>query len=293
MKYGLNLSFAVKRWLEPEILAKMCKEDFDVDVVQFTWDLIDPWWPEKYRDPMVLAYKEAFANNNVVIESSFGGLASYSFAHFLAPDKNQRLAALEFFKRAVDMTALMGVKIIGSPIGGMSNLEANNPDLRQKRYDDALELLLELANYAKTKGIEKFLIEPTPLVTEFPHSPKVSKKLVDDLNKTSAIPFELIVDWGHATMKPILKEDANMEKWLIECQGNVGGIHLQQTDGIYDRHWDFTQDGIITKELIEEVATNSNTSDLVQFLEFVYAFEETDEIVYEGVKKSLDYLRGE
>ncbi|CAM3645820.1 sugar phosphate isomerase/epimerase [Erysipelothrix urinaevulpis] len=293
MKYGLNLSFAVKRWLEPEILAAMCKDDFNVDVVQFTWDLIDPWWPEKYRDPMVLKYKEAFEKNNVKIESSFGGLASYSFAHFLAPDENQRLAALEFFKRAVDMTRLMGVDVIGSPIGGMSNFESNDPKLRQLRYDEALKLLLDLAEYAHAKGIKKFLIEPTPLLTEFPHSPKVSNKLVDDLNETSPIPFELIVDWGHAIMEPILKEEADMEKWLIDCKGNVGGVHLQQTDGIYDRHWDFTKEGIITRELVEEVANNSNTSDLVQFLEFVYAFEETDEVVYEGVKKSLAYLRGE
>ena len=29
MKLGLNLSFAVKRWLDPVELAKMIKEDFE------------------------------------------------------------------------------------------------------------------------------------------------------------------------------------------------------------------------------------------------------------------------
>ena len=53
MKLGLNLSFAVKRWLDPVELAKMIKEDFGVDHVQFTWDLIDPWWPQAQRDVMV------------------------------------------------------------------------------------------------------------------------------------------------------------------------------------------------------------------------------------------------
>ena len=31
MKLGLNLSFAVKRWMDPLKLAKMVKEDFGVD----------------------------------------------------------------------------------------------------------------------------------------------------------------------------------------------------------------------------------------------------------------------
>ena len=45
MKLGMNLSFAVKRWLEPVQLANMIKNDFGLEHVQFTWDLIDPWWP--------------------------------------------------------------------------------------------------------------------------------------------------------------------------------------------------------------------------------------------------------
>ena len=45
MVLGLNLSFAVKRWMKPAQLAAMCKHDFGVEHVQFTWDLIDPWWP--------------------------------------------------------------------------------------------------------------------------------------------------------------------------------------------------------------------------------------------------------
>ena len=115
MKLGLNLSFAVKRWLDPDQLAKMIKQDFGTDHVQFTWDLIDPWWPEEYRDVMVRRYKEAFADAGVEIDATFGGLASYSYAHLLAPAKEQREAALVFFKRAIDLTVDMGCPVMGTP----------------------------------------------------------------------------------------------------------------------------------------------------------------------------------
>ena len=36
MNFGLNLSFAVKRWLDPVRLADMIKNDFNVEHVQFT-----------------------------------------------------------------------------------------------------------------------------------------------------------------------------------------------------------------------------------------------------------------
>lgn len=98
MKLGLNLSFAVKRWIEPERLAKLIKDDFGVEHIQFTWDLIDPWWPEKQRKIMAQEYKTAFENAGITVDATFGGLASYTYAHLLAPSKRQREIAFSFLK---------------------------------------------------------------------------------------------------------------------------------------------------------------------------------------------------
>ena len=112
MKLGLNLSFAVKRWLDPVELAKMIKEDFGVDHVQFTWDLIDPWWPQAQRDVMVYQYKDAFADTGITIDATFGGLASYSYAHLLAPTKVQRDIAFTFFNKCL----LAAFNIVLAPV---------------------------------------------------------------------------------------------------------------------------------------------------------------------------------
>ena len=52
MKIGLNLSFAVKRWLEPEYVAKMLRQDLGAKYIQFSWDIVDPWWPSVSRDTL-------------------------------------------------------------------------------------------------------------------------------------------------------------------------------------------------------------------------------------------------
>lgn len=293
MKLGLHLSFAVKRWLEPKQLAMMIKNDFGVDHIQFSWDLIDPWWPQEQRDVMVAQYKEAFAKAGVEIDATFGGMASYTFAHLLAPEKAQRDAAFIFFKRAIDLSVELGAKVMGTPVGGMTYNDARDPQKRQERYEDMLDYLRKLAEYGKSKGLEEIHIEATPLITEFPHSPDVSIKMMQDLEGT-AIPIKLLIDWGHALYKPLLKEEADIELWFNKCAPYIGSIHLQQTDGLWDRHWDFTHEGgIITPELIKRATENAGLDNITQYLEVVTIFEDDDDAVYAGMKKTMDYLHSE
>jgi len=292
MKLGLNLSFAVKRWMKPDQLAKMCKEDFNVEHVQFTWDLIDPWWPDTLRDQMAAEYKTAFENEGVQIDAGFAGLAAYSYANLLAPSAIQREIALTYFKRAVDLTVKMGSPILGSPVGGMNYDDARNPGKRSELYKIMLDSLRQLAAYGKEKGLQEIHIEATPLWTEFPHSPEVSVQMMKDLADT-AIPVKLLIDWGHALYKPLLKEAADMELWLKECAPYVGSIHLQQTDGLADRHWDFTKEGIVTPEYIKRAISVSGLEEIPQYLEVVTIFEEEDDAVYEGIKKTMEYLQHE
>lgn len=293
MKLGLNLSFAVKRWMEPDKIAAMVKDDFGVEHIQFTWDLIDPWWPEVQRDILAEQYKKAFEKAGVIIDGTFGGLAAYSFANLLAPSKEQREVAVIFFKRAIDLTAKMGAKVMGTPVGGMSYDDARNEERREELYQDMLNSLRELAEYGKEKGIESIEIEATPLATEFPHSPEVAIKMMQDL-EGSAIPIKLLVDWGHALFKPLLNEEADIELWFNKCAPYMGSIHLQQTDGQWDRHWDFTHEGgIVTPELIKKATANAGLDDMIQYLEVVTIFEDDDDHVYEGMKKTMDYLHKE
>lgn len=290
MKLGLNLSFATKRWTEPEQLAKMCKEDFGVENIQFTWDLIDPWWPEENRDVLIEEYKNAFQKNGLSIDATFGGLASYSYSQLLAPSENQREISYEFFKRAIDLTVLMGADVMGTPVGGMSYNDARNEERRKELYNIMIDYIRKLASYGKQKGLKEIHIESVPLATEFPSDYKECIQMMQDLEGTTDIPVKLLLDWGHVLYKPLFKEEADIELWFNECAPYIGSIHLQQTDGMLDRHWDFTKEGIVTPELIKRVTKNAGLDDVVQYLEVVSIFEDRDENVYEGMKKTMDYL---
>lgn len=290
MKLGLNLSFAVKRWMEPEQLAEFCAKELRLRHIQFTWDLIDPWWPEKSRRNLAVKFQRAFEKEELMLESSFGGIASYTYGQLLAPDKEQREVSFLFFKRAIDLTEELGASVMGTPVGGLSVSDARNPRRRQYLYEAMLEDMRRLAEYGKEHGLKELHVEPSPVFGEIPYNIRQSLDLMEKLSET-AIPIKLLIDWGHALYKPLLKEEADIRLWFEKCGKYIGSMHLQQTDGMGDRHWDFTKKGIVTPDLILQATKEAGLDQIPQYLEIVTAFEEEDESICRRMKETVSYLK--
>lgn len=290
MKLGLNLSFAVKRWMEPEQLAEFCAKELRLRHIQFTWDLIDPWWPEKSRRNLAVKFQRAFEKEELMLESSFGGIASYTYGQLLAPDKEQREVSFLFFKRAIDLTEELGASVMGTPVGGLSVSDARNPRRRQYLYEAMLEDMRRLAEYGKEHGLKELHVEPSPVFGEIPYNIRQSLDLMEKLSET-AIPIKLLIDWGHALYRPLLKEEADIRLWFEKCGKYIGSMHLQQTDGMGDRHWDFTKKGIVTPDLILQATKEAGLDQIPQYLEIVTAFEEEDESICRRMKETVSYLK--
>ena len=209
MKIALNLSFAVKRWMKPDQLAAMIRDDFNIDVVQFSWDFIDPWWPVELRREMAQQWRAAFEAKGIRIASTFGGNAAYTFAHLLAPLKAQREAEYLYFQRAIDLTRELGCDVMGTPVGAFTYDDARDERSRERLYREMLDYLRKLAEYGKEQGLKEIHIEPCPVFAEFPYNIKDSLRLMQDLEE-SAIPFRLLVDWGHALYRPLLGDEADI-----------------------------------------------------------------------------------
>jgi D-erythrulose 1-phosphate 3-epimerase len=70
-------------------------------------------------------------------------------------------------------------------------------------------------------------------------------------------------------------------------------VHLQQTDGLYDRHWPFTarfnEQGIIDPQRIVDVVREFDRDDIELMLEPMHAFEATDQQVVEDLAESVSF----
>lgn len=288
MELGINLSFAVKRWTSPESLADMCAS-LGPTKFQISLDQIDPWWPEQYRDAIAAKWLEAFGDRGLQIVSVFGGMAGYSFPQNLAPMPEQRAASMEYFKRALDTTRALGAVVYGSPVGGMDVVDFGDEAKRSERYAELIERYRELAAYGASIGIEEIMIEPTPIEKEFLYTPEACLKFLDDLGET-AIPVRYLVDWGHALCEPWSARNSMLE-WCQKLGEALGGLHIQQTDGKFDRHWAFDQPGLVTRELVDEVVATCGLDDMVQYLEVMPAYESPDDQVLESVKATVAFFQ--
>ncbi len=287
--FGLNTSFAIKRWPEPERWAALVRE-LEVKTVQFSFDLLDPYWPATLSGPLTRRILRACETEGLTLDSAFLGLAAYSYNGLLHPDRAARDEAEAWLKRAAILGADMGARAVGGPLGGVPVGSQVTAALK----DEVAERLHRLAEYAGTAGLTAILVEPTPLAREWPSTVNQLSDLLDRTSGT-AVPLRIVLDLGHVLYPP-LYGDAGLGPWLIAAGSRLHGLHLQQTDGQADRHWNFTQPGIVDLRKVRSELERHGLSDRPAVLEVFYAFEQDDAQVWkdlrDGVQSAQSQWRG-
>ncbi len=293
MRLGTNLSFAVKRWVEPESWARVVRHELGLDLVQFSFDIVDPWWPQDLRTPLAASIRKAAAAEGITLHSAFVGLAHYTYNQLLHPFEEGRQAALHWYRNAIDLASELEVEAVGGPAGALSADQAVDPALVERRYRMLLDDLVRLSEYARAHGLKALLLEPTPLRREFPNTIAMAVQMQEDLAGRTAVPIQWCFDWGHAIYRPLYGEAANDTlAWLTALRDHIGQIQLQQSDGELDRHWGFThEDGIVDPVRVAGEIRQAGLDHVPLFIEVFYPFEWRNDQVLADMKTTVAVLQ--
>jgi sugar phosphate isomerase/epimerase len=207
-----------------------------------------------------------------------------------------RESALEWYRRALTIASELGARQVGGHLGAMTSRDYG--DARRRRYmvSRLAEQIKRLTERAKQLRLATLLWEPMPTPREPPSSVNEAKALLSRVNRTAQIPVKLCVDVGHAC-NPLMKSTDNSDPyyWLRELGAESPCVHLQQTDGIADRHWTFTSAfnkvGIIRPEKVVSALDESGAKEVYLFLESIPAFEQPDKEVLRDVGESVRYWK--
>jgi sugar phosphate isomerase/epimerase len=291
MDLGINLCFALKRWPEPERWAAIVDEELGLHSVQFTMDLIDPWWPEQQRATMASAAKAAAADRGITIHSAQIGLAGYSYNGLLHPDPAARVIARDWWSRSIELAAELGAGAAGGPLGAMSVSDALRPARREPLYAELLEHVHHLAEQARRHGLSGLLVEPTPLPREIPSTIAQTEQLLADCAGT-AVPLQLVIDVGHALYRPLYGDDVTLEQWLRALAPHVGALHLQNHDFRSDAHmgWPDPRGSYEPQQLFRDAAA-CGLGEVPVFLEVFCPFEQDDAEVLALIESSVAACR--
>ena len=293
MRLGTNLSFSVKRWVEPESWARVVRQDLDLDLAQFSFDIVDPWWPQELRSSLAGRIRKAVDAEGLTLHSAFVGLSHYTYNQLLHPLEEGRKAAMQWYRNAIDFAGELEVEAMGGPAGALSADEALVAERVDARYAMLLDSLSELSEHAQKRGLKALLIEPTPLEREFPWTIEMALKMQQDLKGRTAVPIQWCFDWGHAIYEPLYGEKAkDTLSWLKRLAPDINQIQLQQSDGRLDRHWSFAYaDGIVDPARVISEIRQAGLEHLPVFLEVFYPFEWTNEQVMDDMKATIAILK--
>ena len=292
MKFGINLSFAVKRWPEPTEWARLVRETLGLSHVQFTYDLLDPWSPEPMRRAMAAQVRQAAEDFGITIESAFSGLANYCYDGLLHPDSAGRRISVEWWKRAFDLAAELGAEASGGPVGAMSVAAAADPERREQLYRGLLDSMEELSQAAAAAGLKCFLVECTPLAREVPYTVEQANKFMSDLKGRCQVPVQFLVDVGHALYQPLYGSNARMVDWLRGLGKFIGAFHLQNTDFQSDSHWGWPDNrGFFDVGAFSKEVCDAGLEHVPAHLEVFYPFELADDTVLANIKSSVLHCR--
>jgi sugar phosphate isomerase/epimerase len=293
MNFGINLSFAVKRWPEPPVWARFVRERLKLDRIQFTYDLLDPWSPEPMNHTMAAEVRKSAADWGITVESAFSGLANYCYDGLLHPSPEGRRISVEWWKRAFAIAAEVGAEASGGPVGGMSVADASQDEKREQRYQNLLDSLEELSHVAAAAGLKRFLVECTPLAREIPYTVEQANRLTNDLEKRRCgVAMQLLIDVGHALYQPLYGPQANMKHWLQGLGRRIGAFHIQNTDFQSDSHWGWPDTrGLFDVRRFGQEVREAGLADVPAHLELIYPFELDDETVRKSVESSVAHCR--
>ncbi len=295
LRLGINTCFAVKRWPEAREWAEIVGCKLDLDLAQFSFDLVDPRVRPSVRLRKSVEAKEAAKECGVEIHSTFTGLGAYSFNLLMHPDVGMRSDALDWYEQAVSMTSEMGAGGTGGHVASMSYNDYGNKARRTYLIDSLIESLQHLSRMARDMGQRFLLWEPMPVPREPPCNIADAKSLYRRVNKGAGVPIFFCMDTGHQCAYSECGVDVDTFQWVKEIGPMSPAMHVQQTDGKMDRHWPFTpefnQKGLIRGDRLVEAIEASGAGEVALLLEIIHPFEEREDKVLEDLERTAAYWK--
>ena len=292
---GINNIYAAKRWPEPDEWGRQVTERWGLKYVQFCFDLLDPRSSPEARKAMSAKVREASAKYGFEIQSAFIGVGAYAYNLLLHPFPELRKDALEWCRLAAITAAELGAQGIGGPIGAASMRDYRDPGKRVFLQDMLVEGMQSLACYAADQGLKFVCWEPTPIGREMLIRLDEAKALYERLNENTPIPIHFLLDVGHQCSYEAAGKDRDTYLWLRKLGKISPLIHLQQMDGVWDRHWSFTKahnaEGVVQMDKVIEALEESGAEEVYLFPELIHPFEFEEDRLLEELDESYEYLK--
>ena len=292
---GLNNGWVVKRFPEPEVWAEIAATKLDVNIIQFSFDLLDPMIDEDILSETISRTLDSCKQYGIKLQSCFTGGIGYNSNLLLHPSSKMRKYAFDWYSRAINISKRLRVETVGGHMGAFTVKDFRNAQRRESLFSGQLEYVQSLSGLCREAGLETLLWEIMPVSREPPSTTREARDILQRL-RNSTVPVKLCIDVGHTCNLDVKDPyDRDPYTWLNELGSDSPCVHVQQTDGKGDRHWPFTKEfnkiGIIDGERIISSLDKSGADKTYIYPEVFPAFERDDDQVVDDMVKTMKYWK--
>lgn len=291
LRLGINLGFAINKYIEPKEWTRIVAEDLKLKHVQFVADLLNPFLPKEYIEEQIkeiLIYTKEYGIN---IESVFTS-AFTRVNHLMHPDEKARKIWLQWFKDFFTIASRLGAKNGGSHFGILTFAAYNDPDMREYLIEEGVKGWQELSHFVKELGFECLIFEPMSVERELGNTVEDTFELMNRVNENCGVPMRICLDIGHAPHP----DQRDPYPWLEKLGAYSPIIHVQQTELHKSNHAPFTKEnnekGIIHPEKVLKALEKSGAKEASIVFEISHReHRDTEHRIIQDLKESVEYWR--
>lgn len=295
IRLGINTGFALNRFPEPHVWARIVGEVLNLRSVQFTADLLNASLPEEIINSQLQQIIEACRKYDVSVEHTFTS-AFTRVNHLASPDEQVRKYWIKWFKKFVDISVALGAASMGSHFAILSVTDLKDESRREYITYEAIKSWQEIAAYAKERGLAYLTWEPMSIAREFGETLDKTAILHERINQGSPLPIKLCLDVDHGDVSSLNPNDTNPYAWIERFAYDSPIIHIKQSRKDKGGHYPFisehNKEGRIQGTKIIDHLQKYGTDDTLLLLELSFREREPDESnVLEHLKESVDFWK--
>jgi sugar phosphate isomerase/epimerase len=265
----------------------------NVDLVQFSFDLLNPVLNEEATDEIIVRTLDSCKRYGIKLQSCFTGAIAYNTNLLLHPSAGVRKMAFEWYARAIGIGGRLHAEDVGGHMGAFTVRDYRNPERREALLSEQKENVVALSELCAESGLSTLLWEIMPVPREPPSTISEARTLLQRFAGAS-VPVKLCIDVGHMCNPQATEpRDRDPYAWLRELGSDSPCVHVQQTDGKADRHWPFTEEfnriGMIEGGKVLSSLDASGAGKAIIFPEVFPAFEQDDDQVIDDMFKTVKY----
>jgi D-erythrulose 1-phosphate 3-epimerase len=226
---SLNTNPLVNRFADPDDLIETVARDLRIRDLQLTHEFINPGWPAPLKRRLTRQMQAALARTGVRVTSGMTGPYG-RLNHFGHPDADVRRYYVDWFKCFADITADLGGRSVGTQFAIFTYRDYDDPARREALIDIAIDCWAEVAEHAKSAGLEYVFWEPMSIGREFGETIASCMALQERIAAAGmAIPMWMMADIDHGDVTSENPDDYDPYAWARAVPKVSPIIHIKQS----------------------------------------------------------------